>query len=102
MSGHTPTPWIDNKIGIAPAADPGHTIALFVMTGLDSHELAFANRDYTLRAVNNYESLLAALEAFVWCENASDHRGPRWDGARLDEAVAQARAAIAQAKGEAK
>lgn len=97
MSAHTPTPWRQGKsfpeFVIGCEEPDGRIIA-----DLGGHrDVAFANAEYIVRAVNNHEELLEALKWAMGTGRLTYMRRNSANGSYCD-AVDRARAAIAKAE----
>jgi hypothetical protein len=98
-AAHTPTPWeLGGKATIRSAVTPRYVATL------ENNSERAANAAFIVRAVNNFDSLVAALkEADSWLDAALGmvERGdgpPNWDGIREHRIVI--RAALAKAESQ--
>ncbi len=105
---HTPTPWeyFLNKHGTQYriAGDNCFPIAALDMYGSEGHgptkKVSEANAAFIVRAVNNHEALIEALQKCLEAANA--HEAKALHSGKLHEVIRDyARSALAAAKGDA-
>ena len=63
-AAHTPTPWVANNCAIETVAEPSYVIgSVYEGDAVDiDSATADANAEFIVRAVNNFDGLVAALQ----------------------------------------